>query len=292
MRIKLTLSLLLSLALAGCAFDEGINVHDVGGTVTVPKSVAPDAEDIGMIYIGLYSGVDSRLGYPSPIAAPAASTAGADAFPFGGTSIGNFMTRDVREVCAIVGERDIRDEGSSWELDFEILQFPFHDGVVAWAWMDTLGTGNPFTTCDRDNGYYGYYQIEVTPIDVSQNGTQWHVVFDDSGLPFPETIPGSAADRRLLDADGQYWQVAGYDEVEPSVNVFDIYDNGGRPAMSGPAQPAIISEEELQYYGSHFQDVLNFPGKYVFPGDYVSEDGFVLEDLPDHIELTIEYEVQ
>lgn len=285
------LFLSLSLAAAGCEFDEGINVHDVSGTITVPKSIAPEAQDIGMIYIGLYSGVDQRLGYTSPIAAPAASTAGADAFPYGGTSIGSFMTRDVREVCSVISERDIRDEGSSWELDFEILQFPFHEGTAAWAWMDTLGTGNPYTSCDRGNGWYGYFQIEVTPIEVTQAGTQWKVVFDDTGLPFPETIPGGAGQRRLLDADGQYWQVTGYDEIEPSVTVFDIYDNGGRPGMSGPAQPALISEEQLQYYGSHFQDVLNFPGKYIFPGDVVTDEAFVLENLPDRIELTLDTEV-
>ena len=296
MRTRIALALALAtLPLSGCAFDEGLNVHDMAGTVYVPKSVAPTADDVGMIYVGLYSGVDNRLGYPSPIAAPAASTAGADTFPYGGTSIGNFMTRDARLICSTIGARSIRDEGTEWALDLEVLQFPFHEGTHVWAWMDVLVVGtagiNNYTSCDRDGGFYSYYQIEVSPIEVQAFNTEWLVVFDPDDLPLPGNVPGGNASRRYLDPSGEYWQVTEIDPGTNSIRVFDLYSNGGRPALSGPTDPLIISEADLLPYGSQFQDVLNFPGKYIAPGDFVVETPAVLEKVED-VDLTLAYEVQ
>jgi len=293
-------ALLLALPFAGCAFDEGINIHDMSGTVLVPKSVAPTAESVGMIYIGLYSGVDNHLGFPSPVAAPAASTAGADTFPYGGTSIGSFYTRDARTVCQRIESQTVRDAGANWELDFEVLQFPFYEGTNVWAWMDALvidtaGTAlNTFTSCDPDNGYFSYYQIEVEPIDAEAEGAQWRVSLEDSDLP---DVPGTNSTRRYQDAAGQLWAVTGIDQVDDAVIVADIYSWGGKPASSGPSQPIIISEAELMNFGSQFQDVLNFPGKYVrgadgaSPGDFVSENPVVLDNLSGNVEITVAFEV-
>lgn len=297
MRTQLSIAtLLLALPLAGCAFDEGINVHDMHGTVLVPKSVAPTAESVGMIYVGLYSGVDNHLGYPSPIAAPAASTAGADTFPYGGTSIGSFYTRDARDVCQKIDSRAVRDDGANWALDFEILQFPFHKGTSVWAWMDSYveGTSNIYTSCDSNNGYYSYYQIEVVPTEVEQDGLEWTIHLEDSDLP---TVPGNAATRKYQDAIGQLWQVASIDIPNDTLNVVDIYNWGGKPVSSGPTQPIIKSESSLLYFGSQYNDVLNFPGKYVRgvngadPGDYVSETPVILDNLSGDVEITIDFEV-
>ena len=281
----------------GCAFDEGVNAHDVSGTVYVPKSVAPTADDVGMIYIGLYSAVDMHLGYPSPAAAPSASTSGADTFPYGGTSIGVFTTRDTRSICQTVTERSIREDGNQWALDFEILQFPFHDNSVAWAWMDLYtGLANTYRSCDNENGYYGEYQLEVEATDVSASGTGFEVLLEDSDLPFEDDIPGYADDDdreefiRYQDADGQRWGVNRLDSATDTLYLVDIYSNGGSPATSGPAPSLIISTADYLYYGSQRQDVLNFPGKYIDVGDFVSEDPFVLENTNSAIELTIAYE--
>lgn len=293
-------AVLLTLPLVGCAFDEGINVHDMSGTVLVPKSAAATADDVGMIYVGLYSGVDNHLGYPSPIAAPAASTAGADTFPYGGTSIGSFYTRDARTVCQKIESRAVRDDGANWALDFELLQFPFYEGTSLWAWMDTFvvstsGTVvNKYESCDPNNGYFSYYQIEVEPTGVDQDGTEWRVNLVDSELP---EVPGGSGNRRYQDAAGQLWQVTDIDLVNDAVNVFDIYSWGGKPVSSGPSQPIVISEAEVMYFGSQFQDVLNFPGKYIrgndgaSPGDYVSQTPVILDNLSGNIEITIDFEV-
>lgn len=309
MRKLLSLASLLVLPLAGCAFDEGINVHNLEGTVYVPKSVAPTANDVGMIYIGLYSGVDEHLGYPSPVAAPAASTAGADTFPYGGTSLGSFMSRDVRTVCQVIGSRSVRDEGANWALDFDILQFPFHEGTNVWGWMDAFVVNtagqvtNSYTSCDPENGYYSYYQIEVEPIDVQQNGTEWVIQLEDSQLPVTgsgnDAIPGNSIERRYQDAEGKLWQLTDVDPVTDTIIVYDVYSWGGKPASSGPSQPIILSlsPDDRQYFGSQYQDVLNFPGKYLrgasgtTPGDYVSATPVVLENLSGKVELTIDFEV-
>jgi hypothetical protein len=305
--LSLATPLLLLLSLTGCEFDEGINVHDMEGTVLVPKSIAPTADDVGMIYVGLYSGVDMHLGYPSPIAAPAASTAGADTFPYGGTSLGTFMSRDVRTVCQIVGSRSIRDDGANWALDFDVLQFPFYEGTNVWAWMDTLfvntagNVTNTYTSCDPDNGYYSYYQIEVVPTNVQAVGTQWEIQLEDSELPVDpqgdDAVPGGAGDRRYQDADGKIWQLVDVDPATDTILVFDIYSWGGKPAATGPSQPIIFSMADLQYFGSQYQDVLNFPAKYLrgangtTPGDFVSETPVVLENLSGNVEITIDFEV-
>lgn len=289
-------SLAASLALVtGCAFDEGINVHDLEGTVLVPKSVAPTADDVGMIYVGLYSGVDLHLGYTSPIAAPAASTAGADTFPYGGTSSGSFYSRDVRTVCQSIAGRSVRDGGANWEVDFEILQFPFYEGANVWGWMDTLITDtagtivNSYTSCDPNNGYYSYYQIEVDPVSVDSAGSQFEITLEDSDLP---DVPGGNSERRYQDADGSLWGVSAIDIATDVLTVGDIYSVGGKPAINGPSQPIILSYEELQYYGSQFQDTLNFPGKYIRVGDFVNDAPVVLDSLSGKVELTIDFEVQ
>lgn len=298
------LSVVLALPVGGCAFDEGINVHDLKGTVLVPKSASPTAESVGMIYVGLYSGVDNHLGFPSPVAAPAASTAGADTFPYGGTSLGSFYTRDARLVCQQIGSRTIRDDGANWALDFELLQFPFYEGTNVWAWMDAFvldSTGNPvntYTSCDDNNGYYSYFQIEVDPIDVVQEGVEWRVNLEDSDLT-TIPVPGNGATRRFQDADGKLWQVVEIDEVNDAINVVDIYSWGGKPAISGPSIPIVYNEEnaDLMYFGSQYQDVLNFPGKYVrgiegaAPGDYVAQTPFVLDNLSGDVEITVDFEV-
>lgn len=158
----ISLAFVLSLA-SGCGeafdpfafmnpeFDEGLNIHDIEGTITVPAAYT---SSVGAIYIGLYSGVEDGGGYPIPVTAPGTG----DAFPYGGTSIGTFEGRDnstgLRDPdlgCTVVNNRQFypADDGSGdLKHDFLIRQFPFYNGTVVYAFAD-----NDFGTCDPTGGY-------------------------------------------------------------------------------------------------------------------------------------------
>ena len=133
------------------AIDEGLNLHDVEGTVTIPAAFT---NSVGAIYIGLYSGTEDAGGYPIPVTAPGTG----DAFPYGGTSVGTFEGRDnatgLRDPdlgCTVVNNRQFypADDGSGdlW-APFLIRQFPFYPGTVVFAFAD-----NDFDTCDPTGGY-------------------------------------------------------------------------------------------------------------------------------------------
>src|SRR6185295_16474814 len=129
-KVALLTVIAASVGLASCDeylgnINEGLNIHDIGGKVIIPKSVVASngtIDQMGVLYIGLYSGLDQRLGFYSPVAAPA-GVGGGDTFPYGGTAIGDFQTTDVRYVCLEILHRNVRDAGANYEFDYQILQF-------------------------------------------------------------------------------------------------------------------------------------------------------------------------
>ena len=131
-------------------FDEGLNLHDMSGTITIDASLTAS---VGMIYIGLYSGTNDTIGYPMPLLAPGSG----DAFPYGGTTVGTFEARDTTTgerdpdlVCAVVNSREFYPGDNPGELkaDFVVRQFPFYPGTVVWAFADS-----DYSTCDSTLGF-------------------------------------------------------------------------------------------------------------------------------------------
>ncbi|MBW1881605.1 MAG: hypothetical protein JRJ84_24875, partial [Deltaproteobacteria bacterium] len=94
-------------AIAGCTYNEGLEIHNIQGRVVLPEEVGSrvtdsgneiidDARLIGPVYLGLYPSVRSGLReYPHPEVGPVfqQGTPG-DTYPYGGTSIG-----DIRYAC-------------------------------------------------------------------------------------------------------------------------------------------------------------------------------------------------
>ncbi|MEO0602780.1 MAG: hypothetical protein AAF211_15160, partial [Myxococcota bacterium] len=97
----------------GCAFDEGLIIENLRGTVSVPVEAATrsiqdeegnfveleaDARLIGPVYLGLYSKIEPENvieEYPHPETGPQFQPGQAgDAFPYGGTTVG-----DLRFAC-------------------------------------------------------------------------------------------------------------------------------------------------------------------------------------------------
>lgn len=297
-----TLSLLAPAMLAvSCGkLDEGINVADLHGTVLVPKAVVGTSQ-LGMVYVGIYSGIDTRLGYPAPKAAPQSSSAGADSFPYGGTSIGTFQTQDYRYVCARVSGRDVVDAGANWELSFSVLQFPFYEGATVWAFLDQNNS-----TCNNQDGYSFYQQILVGLTDRNPGANPGEFVL---GLD-PQTVTASdlaayeagvSTDRtELLDEAGIFWDVIDVDTNALSVTVVAPLGGGGTPNVNGDEIARLYlgddgdpDSRDTVDYGSQFNDVLNFPYKYIEPGDIVSGASGVaiLNDLSD-VTVTVDTVVQ
>ncbi len=272
-RLPLAGLILLGL-LAGCSeFDEGVNAENVHGTVRIPKAVVSSSEGIGMIYVGVYAGVDSHLGYPSPEAAPSSSSAGADTFPYGGTSVGTFTTRDAREVCEVVSDRTVVETDDAWEIEFDILQFPFYEGAAVWAFAD-----QDFTSCNSEDGFYDFYSVNVDLADVTDDGPDQYVVtLAETDLSdFPSETAGEKWE--LIDEAERVYSVDELDDETDTLVVLDLGGYGRAPEVDG-SRPARITRDTEIYYGTQFNDVLNFPGTYIGPGDIVVGTEAILNDL-------------
>ena len=301
--LKITALASFLVALSACSdFNEGINSKNLNGTVVIPKALA--GTNVGMVYVGVWAGLDSRLGYPSPEAAPQSSSAGADTFPYGGTSVGAFYTRDQRYVCEVVAAREApRSEGANWVVDFEILQFPFYEGATVWAFVDQPNAGNRYNSCNAGGGYYDYYQILVDMLDVTAdpNGTDFQVVINPTNLTSESknwvseaNSPTNFKSVELLDEAGIYWEVIDVDDATDTLTLQAPVGGGGTPFANG-SQPArlylrddvdtdgdgIADDRNGVDYGTQFNDILNIPSKYIEPGDLVaSESGAaILNDL-------------
>lgn len=278
-------------AVTACGeFNEGINAKDLRGNVLVPVALA--GTNVGMVYVGVWAGLDMRLGYPSPQAAPQSSSAGADTFPYGGSSVGSFFTRDARYICEVVANRpDIEVVDGNYVVPFEVLQFPFYEGATAWAFVDQADGGGKFGTCNAGGGYSDYYQILVDLLEVTPdpNGTDFEVVINPTVLNGADGsknfVSNANQDKvELIDEAGRFWEVISVDDATDTLTLQAPIGGGGTPHVNGAQQARLYirdDEAPIVDYGTQFNDILNFPSKYIGPGDLVaSENGAaVLSDL-------------
>ncbi|HVO31028.1 MAG TPA: hypothetical protein VMV18_09840, partial [bacterium] len=197
----LSLGLVAVLGAASCDeylgnVNEGLNIHDLGGKVLIPKTLVGTSSKIGVVYVGIYSAVDTQYGFLGPVTAPDPSGGVGDAFPYGGTSVGDFYTRDAREVCQVVSDRNVKDAGANWELDFAVLQFPFYKGSIVWAFADQDNS-----TCNANGGFYDPIAIYIDPISVTA-GTNGHYTINIQPTDLTLFIPGlgSSIKSNVIDA--------------------------------------------------------------------------------------------
>lgn len=279
-------------------FNEGINAKDIRGTVVIPKALA--STNVGMVYVGVWAGLDTRLGYPSPEAAPQSSSAGADTFPYGGSSVGTFFTRDARFICEVIGAREApRDAGANWEVDFEILQFPFYEGATVWAFVDQVDGGGKYGTCNAGGGYSDYYQILVDLLEVTPdaNGTDFEVVINSTVLNGGDGSKNFVAEANqdkveLIDEAGRFWEVIDVDDATDTLTLQAPVGGGGTPFANGDQMARLYirdDEAPITDYGTQFNDILNFPSKYIAAGDLVaSESGAVVLNSLSPVRITID----
>ncbi len=260
---------------------EGLNIHNMTGKILIPKAVL-GSNELGVVYVGVFSGVDNRLGYLSPAAAPA-QVGGGDTFPYGGTSIGDFYTRDARVVCTQVSDRNVIDNGTELELDFSILQFPFYPGSAVWAFADT---GND--TCNGGGGFYDAFAIPVTPTDVTASGTATGPVCGPNFLTdYVVTLESTdisaftGAGVGVVQLSDPYQRLYKAKSVNPAahtVTVTDFYNYCTPPKAAGPFASQLKKPNSRVYYGTEYQNVLNFPATYINPGDLVPSTATTITD--------------
>lgn len=183
--------------------NEGLNINDMNVTVLVPKTLATSAQGIGVIYVGLYSGVatviDSAfnidLALPLPVQAPGSGTSSGETFPYAGTSIGDYLTRDARYICAKTFDSTPVDDGNGhWMLQTQLLQFPFYPGARLWAFSDQAtglpGAGEYHPTCNSSGlGRFDVYQVEVQMASVAPS-VLYTSAFDITMAPGTPGGPG------------------------------------------------------------------------------------------------------
>ncbi len=251
--------------------NEGLNIHNMRGKILIPKAVL-GSNALGVVYVGVFSGVDNRLGYLSPSAAPA-QVGGGDTFPYGGTSIGDFYTRDARVVCAQVSDRNVIDNGTELELDFSILQFPFYPGSAVWAFADT---GND--TCNSGGGFYDAFAIPVqlTDVTAAANGTDFVVTVEATDL---SAFTGAGVGVvQLRDPFNRLYKAKSVNTTAHTVTVTDFYNYGTGPKAAGPYEAQLLKPNTRLNYGTEYQNVLNFPATYINPGDLVPSTPTTITD--------------
>ena len=252
----LGIAILAIVGAAGCNeyignLNEGLNLHNLAGTVVIPKAVLGTRE-LGVVYVGVFSGVDNRFGFLSPISAPA-QVGGGDTYPYGGTSVGDFYTRDARFVCMTVADQTKRDAGANWEVDFDILQFPLYPGAAVWAFAD-----NDNSTCNKSGGFYDAFAIYVTPTAVAPNGANFTVTVASTDLS-AFTGPGSTGEVQLLDPAARLYKIVSINASAHTITVSDIFNYGVAPSVTGPYPSQLLKPTSNTYYGTQYQNVLNNP---------------------------------
>jgi hypothetical protein len=299
----------LAIGAAACNGGSGdVNAHNINVTVSIAKTVVSSASGIGVVYVGVWSGVDNRLGFTSPVAAPVVSAAGADTFPYGGSSIGGFETRDGRVVCQKVTSQNVVDKGTHFELTVPILQFPWVKGQVVWAFTDrydatlygnTLKTA--FHTCDPDNGFTDYFGIPIQITSITAGApigstASWNVSFaatqmtNGSGTNYFQ----ASKPMQILDGAGHYFDVVpnSLDTTTFSMVVTTPVGTSLVPKATG-ATPTRLQKNDpadssaVVSYGTQFQDILNFPAKYLQTGDFIVSTPATLNS-PSDVTITLD----
>lgn len=255
-------------ALLGGCFDEPIREVDLVGTVRISASAVPDVRDIGVVYVGVYPGwSDDVLGYAYPTMGPVVGSARlGDTYPYGGTTIGSFAYACYQALkCEVVTGR------------YATLE----DLVCAHG----LTAEGATEDCSCSPGDDGSFVIDEGSGCLSPDDF-WTDCADYYGFTDPEELDFVGKERlafeKVEDGGEEFWE-AEYRiwHVVPFANavLYAFADNDG--TSCNPEGGSINRKRDRDggqffYEGTHFNDVLNFPDKYLTSGDVLSEEPVVL----------------
>ncbi|TVQ91342.1 MAG: hypothetical protein EA397_09780 [Deltaproteobacteria bacterium] len=290
MRRSLSLALLAPLALSACGFNEGLIIEDMKIRILVPREAAtrvmPNGEEvtdvrlIGPVYFGFYADVrDDIFGYGHPSIGPVFNNqVGGDAYPYGGSSLGDIRYPCLEFlVCKVVSGRYVDfDEMVEWFGEY------YEDPIVD-SRDNEVTTGEYIRqTCFERMRVTGDDEIRLTVYeDRNEDGKLDHLDLD-----FVENADGD------FEAEAMVWQ----QEFVEGFQLWGWMDSPGQ--VTGRFNTCNSAEGFLdQEYDNNFRggrphrDLLNFPSRYIRNTDWVASEGKEFQNWDDEVVLVLDHEV-
>jgi len=242
--------------LAGC-FVEDLPEENLSGQVVVPSSIAQDAREIGMVYVGIFEAWNpEQLGYSYPATGPrVGDNPLGDAQPYGGTSVGEYAYPCLRAVqCEVITGRY-----ASIDDLLEVNPINVEDG-------DPM---SPEQFYDQCQWYYGW------------NSLAEFRFLGEEALDFREDESGDWV------ADFQ----AVHTQIPAGSIVWGFVDNDFTTCSENQGSINRRQSDDGVFFreGTNFGDVLNFPDKYITEGDVVSgQPAVITEDKNEGYRLVLD----
>jgi hypothetical protein len=285
--------------LGGCAYDEGIIIGDMTGTIVLPREAATrtfthsdgssetvtDARLIGPVYIGYFPGVEvGSQGYTSPVQGPVFQEGQpGNTYPYGGASIGDIRFPCVEALkCRVVSGRYVNfDEIVSWFND--TLQSPIAD-----PYGNVIQSGDYIAEqCFDVLNYVDESEIRLTASeDRNDDG-----VIDKLDLDFVEQADGTFAAQFTV-RQQEYFQ------SDEGVG-FTLWGWMDAPSEASYQFSTCDMNDGFQqgqynsnfFAGRPYRALLNAPTQFIADGDWVASEGYVYSSADDTPTLNLDFRV-
>ena len=279
--------------MSGCQYDEGLLIHNMRGTIVVPRAAATrqitdedgnttevvDARNIGPIYVGVFPSVFPANvidTFPHPEVGPVyLDGVQGDTYPYGGTTIGDLRFGCFDNLaCKLVSGR---------HFDYE--------SIIDW-FSNTLNT--PILDAEGrevDNGEY-YRQVCFDLMEVTSDEEVYITVTSDQNndgeinaadLDFKENADGDFEAEFVMWQQDFFWDQNAEDCTPgsdcPGFSVWAFMDGpSGVDSSFATCETDNnsgfqVNEYNVDFFGGRAEpDVLNAPSKYIGIGDWVSSE--------------------
>ncbi len=265
----------LLLNVLGCAYDEHLPQVDVHGTVVIPRAAATrditdartgevstitDARWIGPVFMGAYSGVDSQnYGYPHPEIGPVIGSTDGNTYPYGGGSLGRFDFACFEALVCEVNTGRFYDFEHMIEWFNDIIDEPITDEFGA-----VVDNPDYFRSyCYELLNFTDDFELSFISCPDGREGC--------NGLHFEENADGD------FEAEFDLWQV----NYQAGMQIWGWMDSPGSDYNFTTCNPE-LGQQNTEYandstFGTNYNDLLNFPQKYIGTGDYLVQAPYTTE---------------
>ncbi len=301
-------------AMGGCAYDEGLVINNLRGTVRLPAEAAEgqlfDAngdpqtvEDVGFIgpvYLGLYSEIAPPLSlekYPHPARGPQFEQGvPADSYPYGGTTVGDFRFSCFTDmVCELVS-------GRFTDYD-DLLEFyaAAGDPVLDESGAEVTDGEYYRQTCFELLDVQTDREVRIVAEDRNDDGN-----VDEMDLDFIRDGDSYVAEFTIWQQE-HFWDQE-VEDCEPGIDcpafwLWGFMDSGDLDGQGGAGDfttcnggegsPSGVNQYDANFQGgAPFRDILTRPSSVITNGDFVSTTAFQWNNHFDQPELVIDFKVE